>query len=63
MQMSTTTLSSTSSSSVPAFMRNRVVISVMIKNERDVIVPTLQPFLSYGYSNIVILDTGSTLSL
>lgn len=37
-----------------------LVLAIMIKNEQDVIVQTLQPFVDAGVSRYLVLDTGST---
>lgn len=33
---------------------------LMVKNEEDVVIPTLEPFIKAGLKHIVVLDTGST---
>lgn len=37
-----------------------LVVVIMIKNEADVIVQTLQPYVDGGVTRMVVLDTGST---
>lgn len=41
-------------------MTSLLVIVIMVKNEEDNIVPTLEPFLSSSIKNFLIYDTGST---
>ena len=41
-------------------MTSLLVIVIMVKNEQDNIVATLEPFLSGGIKNFMVYDTGST---
>jgi len=41
-------------------MTSLLVVVIMVKNEQDNIVPTLQPFISAGIKNFLVYDTGST---
>ena len=41
-------------------MTSLLVVVIMVKNEEDNIVPTLQPFISAGIKNFLVYDTGST---
>lgn len=40
--------------------KNLLAIVIMVKNEVDVIIPTLQPFVEAGLQSFLIYDTGST---
>jgi hypothetical protein len=39
---------------------NLLTIVIMVKDEVDVIIPTLEPFVNAGITNFLVLDTGST---
>ncbi len=39
---------------------NLLTVVIMVKNEVDVIIPTLQPFIDAGITNFLVFDTGST---
>jgi len=39
---------------------NLLTIVIMVKNEVDVIIPTLQPFVDAGITHYLVFDTGST---
>ena len=39
---------------------NLLTVVIMVKNEVDVIIPTLQPFVDAGITHFLVLDTGST---
>ena len=41
-------------------MTSLLVVVIMVKNEQDNIVPTLEPFLSAKIKNFLVYDTGST---
>lgn len=40
-------------------MESQIVITAIVKNESEKIQDTLRPFLKYGFTKILILDTGS----
>src|ERR1700730_16976578 len=40
--------------------KNLLAIVIMVKNEVDVIIPTLQPFIDAGLQSFLVYDTGST---
>src|SRR5271166_505862 len=37
-----------------------LTVVIMVKDEVNVIIPTLQPFIDAGITNFLVLDTGST---
>ncbi|HSC24856.1 MAG TPA: hypothetical protein VLB80_01395, partial [Candidatus Babeliales bacterium] len=37
-----------------------LTVVIMVKNEVDVIIPTLQPFIDAGITSFLVYDTGST---
>jgi hypothetical protein len=39
---------------------NLLAVVIMVKNEVDVIIPTLQPFIDAGIQSFLVFDTGST---
>jgi glycosyltransferase involved in cell wall biosynthesis len=42
------------------YNKNLLAIVIMVKNEADVIIPTLKPFIDAGIQSFLIYDTGST---
>src|SRR5690242_15419346 len=37
-----------------------IAVVIMVKNEADVIIPTLEPLLNAGIDRVLVYDTGST---
>lgn len=53
-------LISSNSTITPDYKKDLIAVVIMIKDEVDVIIPTLQPLIDGGINSILVYDTGST---